>query len=345
MDDAGDGRASAAAHIGGGACDGAGGRKAAEQRGDEVGRALGEQFLVGVVAVVDLAVGDARREQGFDGAEHGDGQRRGDQLAQVGQVELGKGQCGHGLRDAAEARADGVHRQVEQRSGGGADHQHAQRAGQAAHPADVLGQPVPADEQGQRGGGERDGGQMGGAEGTGERADFAEKLAGELVDLEAEEILDLREKDDHRDAVGETDDHRNRDEADHAAEAEGPHGDEYHPGQHGGDEQVGDAVVDHDGVDDRDEGAGRAADLNPRATQQGDQEAGDNGRPDAGGGRHPRGDSEGHGQRQGEHPDGNACARVMGELRAVVTGQGVEQPGMKAHQGSSEAGVRRRGRR
>jgi hypothetical protein len=82
--------AAAGAHVGGGAGDGAGGGKAAEKRRGEVGDALGDEFLVGVVAVVDGAVGDPRRQQRLDGAEQGDGEGRGDQLAEGGPGRAGQ---------------------------------------------------------------------------------------------------------------------------------------------------------------------------------------------------------------------------------------------------------------
>jgi hypothetical protein len=98
--------------VGRGARDGAGGGEAAEERGGDVGHALGDQFLVGVVAVVDLAVGDARRQQRFDGAEQGDGDRRRDQLAERGRQRAGQAEGGQFLRDAVEAAADGFDRQL-----------------------------------------------------------------------------------------------------------------------------------------------------------------------------------------------------------------------------------------
>ena len=55
-----------------------GGRDAAEERRDDVGDALRHQLLVGIVAVVDLRVGDARGQQRLDRAEQGDRDRRGE---------------------------------------------------------------------------------------------------------------------------------------------------------------------------------------------------------------------------------------------------------------------------
>ena len=54
------------------------GQHQAEERGGDVGHALGDQFLVRVVAVVDLAVGNARREQRFDRGEERGGLVDGD---------------------------------------------------------------------------------------------------------------------------------------------------------------------------------------------------------------------------------------------------------------------------
>ena len=68
MHDAREGAGRAVADVGGGACDGAGGGKAAEQRRDDVGRALADEFLVGVVARAGHAVGDHGRQQRLDRA-------------------------------------------------------------------------------------------------------------------------------------------------------------------------------------------------------------------------------------------------------------------------------------
>ncbi len=76
MDDACYGGTSAVVDVGHGAGDGARHGNAAEEGDDDVGGALCDEFRIGVVAVAGDAVGYGRREQRFDGAEHGDGEGR-----------------------------------------------------------------------------------------------------------------------------------------------------------------------------------------------------------------------------------------------------------------------------
>ena len=116
MHDAGDRRGRAGAHVGDGARDRAGGRNAAEEGRDEVGHALAHQLLVRVVArELGGVVGHARAQQRLDGAEQRDGDRRDEQLLGAGPAQLRQRKGRQRLRDAAEARADGLHRQLQQR--------------------------------------------------------------------------------------------------------------------------------------------------------------------------------------------------------------------------------------
>ena len=57
VDDAGNRRPATGFDIGGGAGNGTGGRKATEERCRDIREPLGDQFLVGIVAVIDLAIG------------------------------------------------------------------------------------------------------------------------------------------------------------------------------------------------------------------------------------------------------------------------------------------------
>ena len=144
-----------------------------------------------------------------------------------------------------------------------------------------------------------------------------QKFAGNGADAEAEEVLDLRGGNQDGDAVGESDDHQARDEADRGAEAGESHGkqdDAGHQRDHG---QAAHAEAGHNAGDDDDESAGGSADLGARAAQSGDEEAGDDGGVEAGLRRDAGGDAEGHGQRQRDQPDGDAGEQVVQEhLRA-----------------------------
>jgi hypothetical protein len=325
VDDAGDRRAAASLDVGRGAGDGAGGGEAAEERGGDVGQALGDEFLVGIVAVVDLAVGDARREQRFDGAEQGDGDRRRDQLAEIMHRHVGEAEIRQLLRNAVEAAADGFDRQVESEGGQRADDQHHQRRRRPAQQREAIRQAVVGKQEDKAGAGQRQRWQVDGVGVGGQRLDAGEKLGGQVVYLQAEEILDLGEEDDDGDAVGEADHHGHRDEADQLPHARDAHGEQENAGQDRGAHQVGETVDGDDAVHNGDEGAGRAADLHPRAAAGGGDEAGDDGGPDAGCRRRAGGDGKGHGQRQGEDADRDAGGEILAELRAVVGRQAVQQ--------------------
>ena len=70
----GDTRTRSRTHVDGGACNRAGCRHPSEQRRDDVGETLTEQFAVGVVTgTVAHAVGDSRRQQALDRREQRDG--------------------------------------------------------------------------------------------------------------------------------------------------------------------------------------------------------------------------------------------------------------------------------
>jgi hypothetical protein len=195
--------------------------------------------------------------------------------------------------------------------------------------AKALRQPVVGEQEDEAGGGQRQGRQVDGVGVGGQRLDAGEELGRQVVDLQAEEILDLGEEDDDGDAVGEADDDGDRDETDQLPHAGEAHGEQEDAGEDGRPHQVGEAVHGDDAIDDGDEGARRAADLHPRAAKGGGDEAGDDGGPDAGRRRGAGGDGEGHGQRQGEDADGDPRREILAELRAVVGGQAIQQLGVE----------------
>jgi hypothetical protein len=185
-------------------------------------RPLGDQFLVGVVAVIDLAVGDTCREQRLDGAEQGDGDGRRDQFAEIvnrqaGEPKLGSS-CGMPLKRLPMVSTGRLEDKGHQR----ADDKHDERPGGPAHEGKALGQSVVGKQENKTDAGQGQRRQVDGMGIGGQRLDAAEKLGGQVVDLQPEEILDLGEKNDDGDAVGEADDHGDRNEADQLPHASEP---------------------------------------------------------------------------------------------------------------------------
>ena len=146
-----------------------------------------------------------------------------------------------------------------------------------------------------------------------------EELAGVFGHRQAEEILDLRGRDQQRDAVGEADDDRPRNEAHRRAQAGEAQEQQDHAGHHGDHEQSGEAVLRDDAGDDHDERAGGTADLNLRSAQERNQEAADDGGVDAGLRRDAGSDAEGHGQGQGDKPTVTSGDQVGEKIAATVS--------------------------
>ncbi len=91
--------------------------------------------------------------------------------------------------------------------------------------------------------------------------------------------------------------------------------DEQHAGHERRDGESVDAVLLDDAVDDDDERAGRSADLDARAAERGDEEAGDDRGPQPAVGRDAAGDGERDGQRKRDDADDDAGGEVSTELR------------------------------
>ena len=104
MDHARDRGAAAGTDVGRRPRDRARRRNAAEERRDDIGDALRHELLVGVVAVVDLRIGDARGQQGLDRAQECDRDRRRDEVAQRRQRDVGPARTPEA---AAECRRTG----------------------------------------------------------------------------------------------------------------------------------------------------------------------------------------------------------------------------------------------
>jgi hypothetical protein len=100
---AGDGSKCSRADVGGGASDGAGGGNSTEERGEDVGDALGNEFDIGVMTVAGHAVGNDGGEEAFDGAEESDGEGGWEQRKDVFGMQVGQGDVREALGDAAES--------------------------------------------------------------------------------------------------------------------------------------------------------------------------------------------------------------------------------------------------
>ena len=295
-------------HIRHSAGDGAGSWHAAEQRAHHVGHALRHQFLVRVMArVLGHVVGHAGAQQRLNGAEQRDGQGGHQQLLDAHPTELWQGEGGQRLGDTAKARADGFQRQLQyggQRGGPCQRHDGAWHVGGLAPEAGPGAlwcrvHLVRLGPQHHHGRAAQPHQQCRGVERVQVRrqhADLGEEVGRQLVDLQAQQVLDLRQPDQYGNAIGEADDDGHRDVADQRPQAQPAHQEQQHPGQGGGDEQVGQSVALHDAVDDDDEGPGRPADLHMRAAQRRDQKARDDGGEQAGLRLDARGDGKGHGQ-------------------------------------------------
>ncbi len=170
-------------------------------------------------------------------------------------AEVGQGEVREALRDAAEFAADGFDGEMEDGDRGGREQERDDGAGQA------FGDAWPEKDDGERGCGDGYGLPVHSAGVVKKEFDAREEFAGDGRCGEAEEVLDLRGGDEQRDAVGESDGDRARDEFDGGAEAGEAHDEEENAGHDSYEGQSGYAELDDDSGDDDDEGAGGAADL------------------------------------------------------------------------------------
>src|SRR6267154_996701 len=116
-DHAGDRRLRAGTDVSGGAGDGAGGGKSSEQGRDNVGYALADELDVGIVVVVAHPVGDHRRHERFDRAQHRHGEGWAKQTVNQVGAEVGNLQMRQAAGDSSEARADGFYWELEEVDG------------------------------------------------------------------------------------------------------------------------------------------------------------------------------------------------------------------------------------
>ena len=291
--------------------DGAGRRQPAEQRRRHVGDPLRHQLHVRIVPVAAHPVGDNRRHQRLERAEHRHRQRRTEQDADEIGPEPRDGQCGPPRRNAAEAGADRLDRQLKEgdhRRPGKQGHDVARHFRHESAPDDQCDQArCPQRRCGARIGVEvaRDG-------------DHARPEVARHVGAKPEKVFDLRARNQHADAVGKSNHDRSRNELHRGAHSGRAQHDEQDARHHGAHEQPVEAVGRHDARDDDHEGTGRAADLESRSAERGDEKAGDDGAVDSRLRLDARRDGECHRQRQRDEPDGDARDDVGNEGAARV---------------------------
>ncbi len=327
VDDAGDRAAAAVVDVGHRAGDGAGDGDAAEDRDDDVGRALGDQLGVRVVAITNDTVGHGGREQRLDGAQHGDREGRGDK--QVDRLHIKDQPLGFRQRGVdREAVANGLDR--------GDARVLAQDVGDDGHdddgdqrPGDLAGQPGREGDDHDADDTDTQRPEVHGVESARVGDPFRDEVRRNLGHREAEEVFHLGGEDRHGDTAREADDDRVGDELDDRPEPQGAHQEQHHAGQDGGDGQPLDAEVLDDAVDDHDEGARGPSDLHLAAAQQGDDKSADDGGDQSFLRTHARGDTERDGEGQGDDADNDARHQVSHELFLGIVSQLSEKFGLK----------------
>ena len=101
----------------------------------------------------------------------------------------------------------------------------------------------------------------------GDRCNASPEVARDLIDLQAEEVFDLRAGDKDRDPVREADHDRTRNEPHRSAESCNAHEDENHSGKKRADVEPFNPVTGNDAGHDNHECASRSADLRARAAE------------------------------------------------------------------------------
>ena len=320
MDDSGDGSTGTVVDAGHSPCKRTGGRYSAEERGDDVGDALAYELGVGVVLLTGDTVCDHCGKQGLDGAEYGYGEGRGHEALHGLEVHF----RGHGFR----------HREALGKFGelgayGGEFHpgepgqEHCCRRAcdeRDERARDFAEAPlVPKDDQEE----------AAHAEGGFRPGDVAQVLeiaypfrdeAGRYGNVtQAEEVLHLGGEDGQGYTAGEAHHDRVRDELEHGAHLAQAHCNQNHSGHNGGEGKAGHAVLRHDARHDYDERAGRAADEEAGASEDGDEETGNYCRNKSLLRGHAARYTEGDGEREGDDADNDAGDKVGDKTLTAVS--------------------------
>jgi hypothetical protein len=150
---------------------------------------------------------------------------------------------------------------------------------------------------------------------------------------QAQKVLDLGGEDDDRDSACESGHDGIGDEFDRASETGETHRDQEHSGHQSADGEPVHAVLLDDSVDDHDESAGGAADLNAAASQERDEESGHERGDEALFRGDSRGDRERQSERNRDDSDDQPGQKVVGKLCERVAPQNGEGLGQKKGRG------------
>ena len=207
-------------------------------------------------------------------------------------AEVRNGNCRKSAGNAAKSRPDGFDGQMEQ----------CHRCGPRRECDDRAGHPGPPSRgeqnQDQRCDGQRHGNRIHHPDRLSKHRHPLQELARRFRNAHAEKVLDLRRRNQQGDAVGESNHHRARHELHRLPKACDSKQEEQHAGHHRDHQQTGQAVFGDDAGDDDDKGASGPANLNPRSSQQRDDEPAEDGRVDTGLRGDPGSNAERHRQRQ-----------------------------------------------
>ena len=163
-------------------------------------------------------------------------------------------------------------------------------------------------------------------------APLTQEVGRDAVDLQAEEVLDLRGENGQRDTGGKADHNRVGDVFDDGAKMQDAHHDQESAGHESRNHQTVHAVFLDDAEDDDDEGAGGAADLDLAAAEEGDEETRHDGGQDTGLRGGAGRNAERDGQRKGDDADDDTRQQVLDKRLLVITVlESREQFGLKTN--------------
>ncbi len=295
-------------------------RNTAKHGRKKVSHTLTEKFGIGAMLGRSHTVGNHCRKQGFNGTENSDSQSRLEHFTHHGQAnvrEVRSGETGrnvilhtdghnavtiHGIVPAKNLHDDGSN----DNSNEGA--------------RNLSGNLGPQNADSQSDNTNDDGVDVDGIEGRGIKLDLADSVCRVLSqELQAKEVGNLTQGDNHGDTCSKAHSHRIRNELDDGAELCKAKDNQDDTGQESCGSQAIVTILAHDAIDDHDEGASGAANLEARTTQQADGKASDDGSVKTLFRTHTGSDSEGNCQRQCQDAHDYTGHQVAYEILLGIT--------------------------